>query len=184
MVKSSDGALVYWDGNQDLMITVPETFKSSPDGHRLYGLCGTYDDNPENDFVDMLGNKVERVEAFPDKWLDEISCSSPANPPPSCYSPTGNEQEGMLHAQRECEIIMNTVFAPCHSVVPPEQYKLMCMADVCACNSTLRADCKCKALSLYARVCHMDHNVKLNWRSSMLCRKYRLTDVRSVDILP
>ena len=31
----------------------------------------------------------------------------------------------------------------------------MCMSDVCACNRENRKECACKALSLYARSCHM-----------------------------
>ncbi len=56
----------------------------------------------------------------------------------------------------------------------------MCMSDVCACNSTERGgkECTCKALSLYARACHVemeklpkdkqDWRIK-NWRSQGLC---------------
>ena len=54
----------------------------------------------------------------------------------------------------------------------------MCMSDVCACNSTRRSDCACKALSLYARACHVemekvdkneqDWRIK-EWRSDRLC---------------
>ena len=31
----------------------------------------------------------------------------------------------------------------------------MCISDVCACNTKNRKNCACKALSLYARACHV-----------------------------
>lgn len=171
MLKTSDGALVYWDGKEDLMIKVPNEFKSTTTGHRLFGLCGTYDGNPNNDFVDELGTQVN-FDVFPEKWKEDIQCSSSPNPPGSCYSPTNNVEAGKLYAETECGIINENTFAACHHHVDPTPYMDMCIEDVCACNSTAKSDCACRALSLYSRVCDVEYGVKLEWRNSAFCGKY------------
>ena len=101
-------------------------------------------------------------------------------------------------------VILNILFfIGCRKIIPVKQYKLMCMSDVCACNRanqgdgiqadepsyTNRMECACKALSLYARACHVkmaklpqqeqDWSIK-RWRSEGLCgesRCFKLTFV-------
>lgn len=184
MVKSADGALVYWDGQEDLMIKLPDTFKTGLDGqHQVFGLCGTYDDNPENDFASPQGIVAESVNTFIQSWReDRDKCDSKTEikTPPPCYSPSNSINEGMMRAQDICKVLDGPKFAGCKKYIPTQEYKLMCMSDVCACNSTSRSDCVCKALSLYARACHVymetleqhkqDWSIK-NWRSDGLCGK-------------
>ena len=110
ILKSAEGALVYWDGQQDLMIKVPSTFKTGADGqHQVLGLCGTYDDNPENDFANPQGVVSESMNTFVQTWKEDsdglCDINTEIKPPPPCYSPTNNVNDGMAIAQSICEVL-------------------------------------------------------------------------------
>ena len=110
MVKSADGALVYWDGQEDLMIKIPDTFKTTPEtGHQVFGLCGTYDDNPDNDYANAQGIVAGSMKEFQNTWKQDLdSCDSKTEikPPPPCYSPTNSSiSVAMSIAQEICDVL-------------------------------------------------------------------------------
>jgi hypothetical protein len=110
-LKSAEGALVYWDGRQDLMIKLPDTFKTGEDGeHQVLGLCGTYDDNPKNDFANPQGMVSESLNTFVQTWKDDsdglCDIATEIKPPPPCYSSTGSVNDGMALAQSICTTML------------------------------------------------------------------------------
>jgi hypothetical protein len=116
IVKSADGALVYWDGREDLMIKIPDTFKTGADGkHQVFGLCGTYDDNPGNDFANPQGIVSESMSTFVQSWKEDSdgSCDmkTEIKTPPPCYSPSKSINEGILRAQDICDVLDGHKFA-------------------------------------------------------------------------
>lgn len=65
MVVTSENIVVTFDGLQDLMITVPETYnQDNTPGHRFAGLCGNLDHNPDNDMVDYKGELQSTAKQF------------------------------------------------------------------------------------------------------------------------
>ena len=171
-MKSSDDVLIYWDGGQDVSIKVPDSFKTGSD-HDLAGMCGSYDDKPDNDFTDLSGTLHKSVADFGRSWLSDLTCLTKPNPPRGCYHPDNDVQKGLDRAEQVCTSIQGPGFAACHSFLPFQPYKEMCMSDVCACNYTARTDdCRCDALALYSRECALKYNITLSWRGPNLCRKY------------
>lgn len=174
--------MVYWDGRQDVMIKVTEKYKSGY-AHRLMGLCGSYDGNPNNDLVD-ISNKdysLDEIIDFAHQWKTDPDCVSSSHGHTGCYhAPGKTEEQGYRAVERACSVLEGKSFEACHAAIPYKPFKIMCMRDLCACNYTKREDCMCDALSLYARVCAWyGGKIELSWRTDKLCRKY--SEVKKYD---
>lgn len=171
MVVTSENVAISFDGSSDVAITVPEQYYSKTNkDHRLSGLCGNLDGNPNNDMLDYKGIPRNNAKEFAEVYRDNKKCTEDLNMNKMIYNPTNNKDDVYAKAEEICSAIELDAFKPCHSVVKHEQYKLMCMQDVVLCNSTKFDDCMCSALSLYARVCNKE-NVVLTWRKPGLCRE-------------
>ena len=153
------------------MIKVPASFKTAPgSNHRLFGLCGTFDGNKDNDLQGIGSSAVYTdVKEFAKLWSYDSTCLEPTTEI-ARYAPEG-QVAAIANAERLCSAILTDAFAACHAKIPVQGYQTMCMKDVLNCNYNLRSDCVCNALSLYARACQKIANVTLSWRSASLCRK-------------
>ena len=172
MVITQENGIIYWDGQEDVMIKVPPSFKIAPGGsHRLYGLCGTFDGDKSNDFMTIASTKpYTDVKDFTNKWIYSSGSCTETNLSPPKYEPNG-AQQAMSYAETLCSSIDSGAFVACHSAIDRNPYKTMCMQDVLHCNYNVRSDCVCNALSMYSRACQKIANVTVAWRSSSLCRK-------------
>ena len=143
MVKSVDNALVYWDGQEDLMIQIPTSFKK-----QVAGLCGTYDDNPNNDFTIAQDRVSLTVNAFVQSWKEDpdgtCDVKTEIKAPPPCYSPTNSINDGIFNARTVCdEILDGPKFKGKHThgfVSPPRQSptNFFLLKVVCCCGFFLR----------------------------------------------
>ena len=173
MIISQEQAVIFWDGQEDVMIKVPETYRTKPgSNHRLYGLCGTFDGKSANDFSIMSGTIEKKVNEFAQGWKAKPLCTETQLSMPKIFSPGVAVDETVAKAESACSVIEQDAFAPCFSVVPVKAYKTQCMKDYSLCNYTARSDCVCNSLTLYSRACQ-EKNVTLKWRTSNLCRKFK-----------
>lgn len=68
----------------------------------------------------------------------------------------------------QCEVLLGTVFAPCHGYISPNIYQQQCRYQACRCGSS----CLCTALAHYAYLCSK-HGVNINFRSQVSeCGKF------------
>eukprot|EP00795_Rhopilema_esculentum_P013727 gene13727-4647_t len=169
LVITQENGIVYWDGKEDVMIKVPSSFKTAPgSNHRLYGLCGTFDGNKDNDLQGIGSSAVYTdVKEFAKLWSYDSACAE-STTAIATYAPRG-QTDALANAERMCSAILTDAFAACHAKIPVQGYQTMCMKDVLKCNYNLRSDCVCNAFSLYARACQKIANVTLSWRSASLC---------------
>lgn len=179
IVQRHDNVFVYFDGIDNLMIKLPDSYKkSSPGSVAVKGLCGNYDGDDTNDLVGLDGKTYTRKEIneFGNSWKEDIQCKLEPAKPKTCYTLPGETYEQAIdRAVKLCSVIdTNKAFSSCHPKLKTNEFRLMCIADVCACNVTARPgyECACNALSWYSRSCAWNHNETLNWRSPSLCRKY------------
>lgn len=171
LVITSEQVIIKFDGVEDVAITVPDKYKTVEGGnHRLSGLCGNLDGSPNNDLVDFTGAKRKGIYEFSKVYLKGDECVENLSVTSLFYNPYNNTERVFANAESSCDIINSEAFKPCHGVVDPDQYKLVCMQDVVNCNHNVRSDCMCSAISLYARVCQKK-GVNLHWRTDALCRK-------------
>lgn len=171
LVKSKDHINILWDGQQDVIIKVPDSYKLSKE-HKLIGLCGLYDGNGTNDFTDIQGNvnlnpTQEEINAFADSFKQKTSCDNSV-----VLKPPKRTTEEILAIERDCSVIENPAFKPCHSLADYKPFFGMCMSDMYKTQYATRQDAMCDSLALYARVCAWYHNTTLKgWRTPDLCRK-------------
>lgn len=69
----------------------------------------------------------------------------------------------------QCEVLMGSVFSPCHGHIGPNLYRQQCRYQACRCGS----GCLCTALAHYAYLCSK-HGVNINFRSQVSeCGEHR-----------
>ena len=86
MVVTSAGVVVYFDGSEKVDIKVPEEYLTTEDAnHRLVGLCGNLDGNPDNDMMDYQGKTAYTdADEFAAGYIEGSSCKE-NNQPGQCY---------------------------------------------------------------------------------------------------
>ncbi|KAM4017435.1 mucin-2-like [Anomaloglossus baeobatrachus] len=162
IVETKIGIIIVWDQKTSIYIHLSKKFKG-----KVCGLCGNFDGNGNNDFTTRSQCVVQDVKQFRDSWKISPYC-------PEVYiskDPCVVHPYRIPWAQRMCNIILSSVFAPCHSEIDPEPYYEACVRDTCACDMGGDCDCYCTAVSAYAQACS-EVCVCAEWRSSTVCRCY------------
>lgn len=164
VISSQLGFTVTWNGEDLVEVSVDASLKSS-----MCGLCGQYDDDPTNDFVNNHGRQVTSRSAFLDSWKKndlEEDCEDiffdPSKQHPS--------EELTLEARRLCSRVTDDRFAGCHKVVDPKPYGDMCLEDYVSCLGDSAAKCRCSALAEYFRECErLGGKLDSVWRRHDFC---------------
>ncbi|XP_075745319.1 hemocytin isoform X1 [Rhipicephalus microplus] len=164
VISSQLGFTVTWNGEDLVEVSVDASLKGS-----MCGLCGQYDDDPTNDFVNSHGRQVTSRSAFLDSWKRndlEEDCEDiffdPSKQRPS--------EELVLEARRLCSRVTDKRFAACHKVVDPKPYGDMCLEDYVSCLGDRSADCRCSALAEYFRECErLGGKLESVWRRHDFC---------------
>ncbi|KAL4660219.1 otogelin-like protein [Arapaima gigas] len=125
-------------------------------GHTM-GLCGTFNGNLRDDFLSPSGMIEGTPQLHANAWKVSSACTSPVNVP--IIDPCDLNQENAYYASM-CSVLMEELFAPCHSYVSPSLYYQQCRFQACLCGS----NCLCTALAHYTYVC-AKHQVLINFRA-------------------
>ncbi|XP_036431254.1 mucin-2-like [Colossoma macropomum] len=133
-----------------------------PPTEKTTGLCGTYNNDTEDDFTTSSGIVENAVLPFSQSWTMG-DCSPPDS---SICINTENE----IFAEEKCSQLRNTssVFARCHDYVPVGMFFDACVQRTCQCTSGLK-DCLCVALSNYAKACASQGIDIGDWRAETDC---------------
>ncbi|XP_051579938.1 otogelin-like protein [Myxocyprinus asiaticus] len=121
------------------------------------GLCGTFNGNLRDDFLSPAGMIEGTPQLHVNAWKVSSACTSPVNIP--IIDPCEMNQQNVFYAA-QCDVLLQEVFAPCHTYVSPSVYHQQCRYQACRCGST----CLCTALSHYAYIC-AKHGVIINFRA-------------------
>ncbi|NXC17475.1 MUC2L protein, partial [Corythaeola cristata] len=130
-------------------------------GNNTHGQCGTCNNNTADDCMLPNGNIAESCDTMADHWQvvdpSKPECSPGLTPTkvPST-TPTQPCKESSI-----CELLLGSVFEPCHSFVRPEKYYAACIFDSCVLPNL---DLECSSLQTYAATC-ADQSVCIDWRS-------------------
>uniref|UniRef100_A0A674CG96 Otogelin-like protein n=1 Tax=Salmo trutta TaxID=8032 RepID=A0A674CG96_SALTR len=114
------------------------------------GLCGTFNGNLRDDFLSPAGMIEGTPQLHANSWRVSSACSAPINQPiidPLFYASL-------------CEVLLGSVFSPCHGYVSPSVYQQQCRYQACRCGNT----CLCTALAHYTYLCSK-HHVAVNYRA-------------------
>uniref|UniRef100_A0A3P8QUJ2 Otogelin-like n=1 Tax=Astatotilapia calliptera TaxID=8154 RepID=A0A3P8QUJ2_ASTCA len=123
------------------------------------GLCGTYNGNLRDDFLSPAGMIEGTPQLHASAWKVSSACVAPVNLP--ITDPCEMNQHNVFYAS-QCEVLLGTVFAPCHGYISPNIYQQQCRYQACRCGSS----CLCTALAHYAYLCSK-HGVNINFRSQV-----------------
>ncbi|KAG8440107.1 hypothetical protein GDO86_006046 [Hymenochirus boettgeri] len=163
LLNSNIGIKVQWNGRSHLEVSVPGTYRD-----HLCGLCGNFNNYPQDDFRDRRGQILLSEAAFGNSWRVQSSNDSSS----SCWDGQDVDpcKQAGYRARKEangrCKLLKSTVFEPCHRVVSPEMFFASCVYDLCACGAG--EECLCDVLEAYASECR-EAGVILQWRSPALC---------------
>jgi len=161
---------ILWDGLYRVDISVSSGWQG-----RLCGLCGSYNNDPSDDFMLPDGSVTPSVDEFGSSWLYANTSSTCGVPQPSPPCPASL----MAEAQSRCNELMNSVFTVCNSVVDPGAFIDGCIFDYCLCSESIREDCYCDSLAVYAATCASNGIIIPNWRNSF-CRELICTSTITI----
>ncbi|XP_060923656.1 mucin-5AC-like [Limanda limanda] len=159
VIEANNGLILMWDRKTTLFIKLSPKYKG-----RVCGLCGSYDNNANNDFTTRCHATVVSPLVFGNSWKDLPSCPDA----PSINSPCTDNPYRQSWAQKQCSIIQSDVFSTCHSIVDPTPYYEACVFDSCACDTGGDCECFCTAVAAYAELCNQA-GVCLRWRTPKIC---------------
>ncbi|XP_032214220.1 mucin-2 [Mustela erminea] len=170
------GALITYNG-LSFSITLPHRLF----GNNTKGQCGTCTNDTADDCMLPSGEVVSDCELAADQWVvndpskphcphTSVTTKRPAVTPPGASTTSGKDCASPL-----CELIRDSLFAPCHAVVPPKHYYEACVFDSCFVPGS---GLECASLQAYAALC-AQANICVDWRNhthgvcSMTCPPHR-----------
>lgn len=166
IVELNFGLVVTYDWDCQLALSLPERFQS-----QVCGLCGNYNNNPDDDFLTYDSELVSDPVEFANSWKlddeDYLCDDGCQNNCPSCTPGQAQHYEG----NRLCGMLTQAdgPFAACHSALPPRPFLEECVYDLCVVNGD-RASL-CRSLSAYAQACQELGISVGNWRPLAHCRE-------------
>ncbi|XP_012874179.1 PREDICTED: mucin-19-like [Dipodomys ordii] len=123
------------------------------------GLCGSYNNKAEDDFLSSQNILEKTSHAFANSW-EMAAC--PKGTPSTCIS-----IETEKFAENKCGILLDSSgpFASCHSVVNPKFYHEECNKYTCSCENS--QECLCTILDNYVKACAVKGENMAGWRAGL-----------------
>ncbi|XP_060745226.1 mucin-2-like isoform X2 [Tachysurus vachellii] len=166
---------VYWQSSMFVMVQTSFGMKMQvqvspevqmylylPQRDATTGLCGSNNNNTEDDFTTSSGIVENSAQSFARSWaLGDCK----ADIPTEC-SNTGNA----IFAEDQCNQLsdLNGVFAQCHEYVAVNSYLRACIQRTCQASSGLQ-DRVCVGLGNYAKACASQDIIIGDWRAETAC---------------
>ncbi|KAM8825944.1 IgGFc-binding protein [Synchiropus picturatus] len=138
-----------------LIVQVPKIFSGS-----LCGLCGNFNDNPNDDLAVKDG--ASQSDAI-GSWKTSSDCVDNPLHTPGCRAEDVVLYQGMGFCGRL--LAKDGVFQACHDVVDPQDFFDSCVYDLC---HDKQKDL-CQILSTYVLVCQEKGALMDEWRSPSFC---------------
>ncbi|NWQ81522.1 MUC2L protein, partial [Columbina picui] len=130
-------------------------------GNNTQGQCGTCNNNTADDCRLPNGTIAKTCEIMADHWqIDDSTkpqCSPGLVPTKAPSTTPGQPHNGSVI----CNVLLESVFEPCHHFVQPEKFYEACIFD-----TSILPDLglECSSLQVYAAIC-ADQGVCIDWRS-------------------
>ncbi|XP_022362268.1 mucin-2 [Enhydra lutris kenyoni] len=170
------GALITYNG-LSFSITLPHRLF----GNNTKGQCGTCTNDTADDCMLPSGEIVSDCGLAADQWVvndpskphcphTSVTTKRPAVTPPGASTTSRKDCASPL-----CELIRDSLFAPCHTMVPPKHYYEACVFDSCFVPGS---GLECASLQAYAALC-AQADICVDWRNhthgvcSMTCPPHR-----------
>uniref|UniRef100_A0AAZ1XYP6 VWFD domain-containing protein n=1 Tax=Oreochromis aureus TaxID=47969 RepID=A0AAZ1XYP6_OREAU len=166
VVSTDFGLMVSYDAYSYVQISVPYTYQNA-----TCGLCGNFNNQPQDDFRTRQGELVSSDVVFANSWQasgdDEPGCG-PQCAGLACAGCTA-EQTALYSNTDHCGILSSTSgpFAACHQQLPPQSFVDSCLYDLCLGGGY--QPILCQALTVYASQCQQNGIQLPSWRRPGFC---------------
>nr|XP_023420897.1 LOW QUALITY PROTEIN: zonadhesin [Cavia porcellus] len=171
--------VISFDGRSSAVISLPRMYQML-----VVGLCGNYDGDRKNDFMQPSGMLTRSISAFGKSWevknqetlLRVPRAFQEEEEEENSYSQAGSrcspEQLALINGTQACGVLGDPQgpFAACHHVVVPEPFQEHCMADLCTTQDPKdQEELRCQVLSGYAILCQEEGTNLASWRDHTGC---------------
>ncbi|XP_028390594.1 IgGFc-binding protein-like [Dendronephthya gigantea] len=154
-IQSDIGVSVRYDGVYNVFVTVSARYRG-----KTAGLCGNYNGNANDEFIDVNFRRSTSILHFADSWKVDRSCPNTKPSPNPCLTASSVAQQ----AKKKCQLLKQQPFAKCHNEVHQDAGFIKdCEFDVCACNNH-PSSCLCEEFAAYATSCSLV-GVPISWRN-------------------
>ncbi|XP_072418254.1 von Willebrand factor [Chiloscyllium punctatum] len=163
-IISSDeyGFTVRIDTSGNVLIMLSKKYAS-----RTCGLCGNYNNFPQDDYITQEGFQIENSYDFANSWaMHDVGelCNRVSPPSKTCNMSSEAIQNNMME---KCKMLKTSkVFQSCHDHLDPEPFIALCEDDICHCPEK---NCHCHAFLEYARSCMLKGLLLNNWFTASDC---------------
>uniref|UniRef100_UPI00398F30FB von Willebrand factor n=1 Tax=Pristiophorus japonicus TaxID=55135 RepID=UPI00398F30FB len=134
---------------------------------RTCGLCGNYNNFPQDDYMTQEGFQVENSYDFVNSWAmhgAEELCGRVSPPSKTCNMSSEAIKNNLMG---KCRMLKtNPTFRKCKDLVDPEPFIASCEDDTCHCEGS---NCHCQAFLEYARSCAQKGSLLSDWSTESDC---------------
>lgn len=102
-VELSNGVSLMWDGRTRVYVTAPKTLYG-----QTKGMCGTFDENQNTDFITKEGDVEPNVNLFGNKWRTDPICAE--MPEKIAADPCDLNAQRRAQALMECQRLRGDMF--------------------------------------------------------------------------
>lgn len=153
MVTSNYGVTIQWNNVYNVRVTLGSHYMN-----RTIGLCGTYNENEDDDLRTSYGAIATSPVEFGNSWKIDPNCENATN----VTNPCDISPERKLIAQANCSALHNAPFNVCASFINVAGYIADCEYDMCSCERD-PVVCYCQALAAYADDCAS--SIRILWKN-------------------
>ncbi|XP_068547551.1 IgGFc-binding protein-like isoform X5 [Anas acuta] len=162
VVTTDFGLNVKFDGDHRAEITLPSTYMS-----KVCGICGNYNGNKTDDFLNPDGEMETNSASLGNSWqvYNDSRCLPDDGHTPNCT----DDEKHIIQSNDYCGLVTDPSgpFQNCHSVVDPQSYFDACQYDLCEFH--LNDAALCQNLQAYADVCQAAGVQLQPWRNATFC---------------
>ncbi|XP_017309111.2 IgGFc-binding protein isoform X2 [Ictalurus punctatus] len=161
ILETDFGLMVTFDWGEFLMVTVSSSYFKN-----LVGMCGTYNDNHNDDFVTPTGVAAKDNTEWGQSW------SVPDNDPNCWHFPSCSEEEKRQYSgPKFCGLLEDKTgpFASCNNTVHLGHFTYSCLFNTCLTHGN--HDAYCNVMTSYANTCKWSNtDVSAQWRQLTNCK--------------
>ncbi|XP_053908625.1 IgGFc-binding protein-like [Cuculus canorus] len=146
-----------------LLVTIPTAFSG-----RMCGLCGDFDGNGDNDFLETNGKRITGIQELMETWKipdESIPCVEVC---PTCVVHP-SDTTGWYRKETSCGMMVVTPgpFSGCHGKVDPEEFLEYCLQEMVVTEGAM--DTLCRSLQAYTAACQEVGAPVERWRTETFC---------------
>ncbi|KAJ4930907.1 hypothetical protein JOQ06_025210, partial [Pogonophryne albipinna] len=165
VIETDFGLTVRYDWEHNLGVTLSSSYAG-----KTCGLCGNFNDNPNDDFTTPSGTQAGGAVAFGSSWKVPVKGAVCRDDCVGGCERCENSLMKMWGGDMFCgliPLIINGPFSKCHAVIDPQAYLENCKYDVCM-GGGLR-QFLCRTLEAYTEACQIAGIQVQDWRKMARC---------------